>query len=203
MKHILKQSEPNGLGYAREHNLNWDEFHKHFPLEYIECRKQAYEEQKGECAYTGMPLNENATTHLDHFKKKSIYSTLTFVWNNLFAAIKDSHYGADYKDNFINGINAGEVYNILLNPALDDPESYFWYSNDGKIEPRNDLSTTEKLRAETTIRVFNLNNSTLLHRRRELFSMLSDYRELNFQEVSSALKNYGFSFIISAYYQER
>lgn len=201
MKHIIKQSEPAGLAYAREHHLTWDDFHEQCHYTYVKCREQADREQNGECAYTGMPLNDSANIHIDHFKKKSICQDLTFVWTNLFAAIKDCRYGADYKDNYIDGSNAVTIYHSLLNPAIDNPDLYFWYSNDGNIEPRYGLTDTEKQQAELTIKVFNLRSSVLVNRRRELFSMLQDYKDLLMNETLSSLKKVGFSFVISAFYQ--
>ena len=201
MKQIIKQIEPAGLDYARKHHLTWDEFHEQCRDSYIACRTQANEEQSGECAYTGMPLNENANIHIDHFRKKSLYQDLTFIWTNLFAAIKNIHYGADYKDGYINGENAESVYAKLLNPALDNPELYFWYSNNGRIEIKEDLADSDKIRAKTTIDVFHLNDSVLLNRRRELFKILDNYKSLPEEETLPALKIYGFSFVIHAYYQ--
>ena len=201
MKHIVKQSEPPGLSYAREHHLDWNEFHKQCRDVYAVCIEQANKEQDGECAYTGMPLNSNTEIHIDHFKKKSIYGELTFVWTNLFAAVKDCHYGADYKDDRINGTNAATIYSSLLNPAIETPDSYFWYSNNGNIEPLTGLTDVERQRAETTIRIFNLNSPILVNRRRELFSMLQYYKDLTMSETLSALKKVGFSFVISAFYQ--
>ena len=201
MKHIVKQAEPTGLDYARKHHLTWDEFHEQCHDSYMACRTQANEEQSGECAYTGMPLNENANIHIDHFMKKSIYPKLTFIWTNLFAAIKDNNYGADYKDEYIKRSNAENVYSKLLHPALDNPESYFWYSTNGKIDPKDGLSDEEKDRAKTTIDVFHLNDSILLNRRRELFKILQAYTDIPMEEALLYLKEYGFSFVITSFYQ--
>ena len=203
MKHIIKKLEPVGLEYARQHNLNWDEFHEQCHDSYVACRIQAHEEQVGECAYTGMPLNDSANIHLDHFKKKSIYPNSTFDWNNLFAAIKNHQFGADYKDNYIDGENAANVYPKLLHPALNDPTLFFWYSNTGKIEPKSGLGDIDREKAITTIAVFNLNNETLLSRRRQLFQILQCYQELTLDETLSALKTYGFSFVTCAFYQNQ
>ena len=199
MKHIDKIIEPKGLKYARDYHLTWDEFHNQCSDMYIACREQAYSEQKGECAYTGLPLTGNVIIHLDHFKKKSIYPRLTFEWSNLFAAVKDNHFGADYKDNQINGRNAAHYYQLLINPALESPEAYFWYSNDGMVHPKDGLTQTDVEKANTTILLLNLNQSTLIHRRRELWKMIQNYKDLPIDTIASALKNYGFSFVIYSY----
>lgn len=200
MKHIEKHTEPQGIVFAREHHLTWDEFDTpQYKMMYIQCREQAYDEQSGECAYTGMPLNKSAVVHLDHFRKKSIYPLLTFDWSNLFAAVKDNHYGSDYKDNQINGTNAAHYYQLLINPAIESPEAYFWYSNDGKVHPKAGLTPTDFEKANTTIRLFNLNQSTLINRRRDLWQILQSYQDLSTEVIASALKNYGFSFVISNY----
>ena len=199
MKHIDKNIAPEGLKYACAHHFTWDDFHNNCPDKYVECREQAYSEQNGECAYTGLPLTVYVIVHLDHFKKKSIYPRLTFDWSNLFAAVKDNHFGSDYKDKQINGNNATHYYKLLINPALDTPEAYFWYSNDGRVQPKDDLSQLDIERANITIRLFNLNQSTLVQRRRALWKILQDYKDLPTDTITSELKIYGFSFVISNY----
>ena len=199
MKRINKNTEPEGLKYARDNNLTWEDFHTQCQTMYVECREQAFNEQEGECAYTGMPLTKKEIVHLDHFKKKSIYPRLTFDWSNLFAAIKDNRFGSDYKDNHINENNATYYYQLLINPALDTPEAYFWYSNDGMVYPKDGLTSIDLEKANTTINLFNLNQSTLIHRRRQLWQILQAYRDLSIDVITSALKNYGFSFVISNY----
>lgn len=201
MKHILKQNEPTGMAEVRKQHLNWDDFHDQFATLYHQCRDQAINEQGEECAYTGLPLNDSSNIHLDHFKKKALYENLTFDWNNLFAAIKDNGFGADFKDRIIDGKNHTTLYSLLLNPAIDDPEPLFWYSNDGYIVAKSDLNEIQKQRVETTITIFNLNHSTLVHRRRELLTILENYKELPESTTTDALKKYGFSFVVSFFYK--
>lgn len=196
MKYIIKRAEPVGLDCARRHNLNWEKFRKSCHELYDVCCDQAREEQLGECAYTGMPLNSSANIHIDHFKKKSIYPKLTFDWNNLFLAIKDNRYGADHKDRYIDGENAINSYFMLINPALDDPSKYFWYSNNGEVRPKDNLTEFDKQKASITIDVFNLNNRVLLSRRRDLFEIIKCYQDLEEGDVLSSLEGYGFSFVI-------
>lgn len=201
MKHIRKQNEPIGLTKVRKQHLSWEDFHKQYDTLYYECRNQAIHEQGEECAYTGLPLNDASVIHLDHFKKRENYESLTFDWNNLFAAIKDSCFGADFKDHVINKQNHDAKYKQLLNPAIDNPESLFWYSTDGSIVARSTLSDDEKQKVETTIETFNLNHSKLIHRRRELLKMLENYKQLPETATADAVKLYGFSFVVSFFYQ--
>ena len=145
--------------------LSWDDFHCSYPQVYAKCVQQAISEQNGECAYTEIPLPDKSQ-HLDHYKKKAIFPELTFDWNNLFAAVKNVRFGADFKDKYINGKNCKTVYSKLLCPTLDNIEEYFTYSLDGSILPS--ANCPDKAKAEFTIKVFNLNDDALVSRRHAL-----------------------------------
>ena len=76
MKTILKGEANHSLDAARRDGLNWDEFRNNNHNGYLEVKNQALIEQGNECAYTGLWLGEEPTqtVHLDHFRKKSIYT---------------------------------------------------------------------------------------------------------------------------------
>ncbi len=54
-------------------------------------------EQNYQCAYTELRV-EPEDTHIDHFRKQSLFQRLKFDWNNLLASCNSEAYGAKYKD---------------------------------------------------------------------------------------------------------
>lgn len=204
MKTIIKTQPNASLQTAKDNRWDWDEFHTNMHQAYLDCRNQALDEQAGECAYTGLWLGEgsNQKLHLDHFKKRSIYPDLTFCWDNLFAAAKDLDYGADYKDNVIHGpkSNSDIQYNSIISPTNANLKHYFWYRQDGTIEPTPalDLSNDRELlnRIRNTIDVFNLNAADLKSRRKGIIESIRNLNQLDDDVIISCMMHSGFSFVI-------
>lgn len=57
---------------------------------------------------------------------------------------------------------------LLVDPCVDDPESFFEYTEEGVIRPRAGLDEGGRARAEASIRVYALNRSGLVAERREV-----------------------------------
>jgi hypothetical protein len=76
------------------------------------------------------------------------------------------------------------VYNAadLIKPDEEDPEYFFLFVSDGTVAIRENLDLSEKCRAETTLRIFNLNSGRLrVMRWRELQSYaqeLDEYQQM-------------------------
>ena len=168
MKTVLKypQQDLEALD-GRLKGLSWDDFRCSYHDVYEKCIAQAISEQCNECAYTEIPLPDKHQ-HIDHFRKKAIYQDLTFDWNNLFAAVKDKRFGADFKDGIINGNNHKQLYSTLLSPIEENIESFFSYSLDGRISVADTCNVAAKERAELTIQVFNIHADILVSRRHAL-----------------------------------
>lgn len=211
MKTIIKSNANRCLDIARENSWTWDDFHTNAPDDYIKCRKQALEEQQYECAYTGLWLGDGSTQkiHIDHFRKKSLYPELTFHWPNLFVSVKDSDYGADFKDGFIRGPRdySDKQYNTFFSPLEANLKDYFWYRQDGTIEPNpnfdgvRDKELLAKIR--NTIEIFNLNADDMKHRRRVIIESVRSLRQLNDTEVIDCMQTTGFSFVVEFELQHR
>lgn len=167
MKHIDKTSEVPSLTTLRRSNpQSWQTIHdaanQHV---YDDCLKQIMLDQENLCGYTEMRLDQGMV-HIDHFVKRDIDPRLTFCWENMIAAIKDSRYGADWKDRHITHNDydrANHRYNTILNPIVDDFHNRFKFATDGTIEPYN----SQDIKAARTINVFNLNEDSLRSRRRD------------------------------------
>lgn len=143
------------------------------------------------CGYTELPLSEDdKDIHIDHYKKRDLFPRETFDWNNLIVALKSDEFGADYKDNRYH--IRKEEYSQILNPATDIAQDYFEYLATGDICPKPKLTLPERLKAEKTIEVFNLNHASLVNRRKDLVRMINAYKELPKEVIASCIAPLGF-----------
>ena len=157
-------------------------------------------EQDGLSAYTELPI-KMGNSHIDHFLKRSLFHNKVHSWENLIVDGIDETYGAKYKDKII---KTCEENTRLLNPIFDDPCMFFKYKVDGRIMSLELLSDADKERAEFTINTFNLNEASLVERRRMLFNIGSQiFRELTLEESLEYLNSYGFPSVIEQIYNER
>lgn len=197
MRTIAKADAPDCLADAAKNGWSWEEFVTNNHAGYQECRQQANGEQASVCAYTELPLDtEKMTVHLDHYRKKSIYQELRFDWRNLFAAIKDNRFGADYKDNRVSGENEQQVYAVILSPLTENLESYFHYATNGEIEPSMGLSDDNLNRAKETIKIFHLNEDELVSRRRTIMAQIGAYHDLSEEEIKICFEGAGFPSVV-------
>lgn len=207
MKTISKEEANSCLDHAREAGWNWDDFHKNNQNGYWLVKEQALEEQHHECAYTGLWLGEGTTQtiHLDHFRKKGIYDSLTFDYGNLFAAAKDLPCGSDCKDRKIHGPrqHADAQYATFWSPCQQHLEHAFWYRQDGYMVPDDSLNEDEKEMARNTIDMYNLNCSDLVNRRARILRMMEDMRDCEEDLVRMSMSTVGFSFLVEFGLQHR
>lgn len=169
MRHIdKKQPLPAFISWTRKNaHKRWDDVPP-------ELRKDARErilneEQHGWSAYTERRLAaDTPTLHVDHFRKRSLFNTLTLDWDNLLVDEHNSHYGADHKDRLI---TKGD-YDYVLNPVTDRPQHYIAYLANGQMVPREGLSNDEQQKALRTIEVFNLNHAVLVAQRGDIVKQI-------------------------------
>ena len=193
MRNIKKTNEPQELRNFIKKNrpTNWECIHSSVSQSvYDACREKLYEEQKTMSGYTEriMKLEDTRVVHIDHFKKRDLFPELTFDWDNL---ILDEHicgYGADYKDIHVKR----EDYQFLINPIYEDPHEYLTYQIDGKMIPQKGLSENKKRKAETTIRIFNLNSPKLVNQRNSRLNQIADcIDEMSPEDIFSIFKKHG------------
>jgi len=115
------------------------------------------EEQNSQCAYTEIHLGPE-NSHIDHFRKQSLFPKLIFEWNNLLTSCNNEYYGAKFKDK---NIRKKEDYQYLLNPIEDESQRCFKYSMTGEI-----LTDEENRKGKFTIDSFNLNDYALVEQRK-------------------------------------
>lgn len=204
MRRIVKSVAPECLAAAKEKGWNWEEFFHNDHNGHMQCLNQADADQSGVCGYTELPLaSKGMTKHLDHYRKKAIYSKLTFDWNNLVCAVKDKRFGADHKDELIDGKNAEATYAGILNPVVDGAQNYFYYNTDGKILASVGLDEKNGRKAEETIRVFNLNETELVSRRRTFITQLRACADLEEADIRACFAAMGFPSVLEQELQLR
>lgn len=178
MKRIEKQESPSF--YSAYINKNkpklWDDI---APIR-TELRKQIWAEQGGVCAYTEIRLPDpDKNCHIDHFRTRNLFPEKTFEYANLLVACNLEHCGAKYKDKQIK--NKAE-YTDLIDPSKEAASDYFDYRFTGKVKPEG-----ESPKGERTIRIFNLNETKLVERRKEALFCLQSLMELTLEETVGAI----------------
>lgn len=157
-------------------------------------------EQAGLSGYTEVPLRID-DSHIDHFYKRSLFVHKVHSWDNLVVDTIDETYGAKYKDKNIR-IATDNIK--VINPVREDPNRFFRYKVDGRIVSRDTLSEEERDRANYTIDVFNLNEPSLVDRRKELLSIdLNAYGNVSLAQLKVWLKDLGFPSVLEQMYNER
>lgn len=166
--------------------------------DYILSNSNGDSEQSYKCAYTEVDISPNSnSSHIDHFKKQSLFPYLRFDWHNLFVSTNNESYGAKHKDRYIKH----EDYAYLLNPANEDPKQFLYYSIIGSVSPlSNDESSEDYKKAETTIQLFNLNHKSLKNQRLVVVKQIKSYKsQLSLEEIKRQIGKFG-SFIDAIYY---
>ena len=197
MRTIVKGESPASLAEAEKKGWSWDDFVANDHEGYQKCREQANAEQQGVCGYTELPLDvDKVTVHFDHYRKKSIYPGLRFKWDNLFAAVKDNRFGADFKDEIVNGRNHSQMYASILSPLTANLQDYFHYSTNGEIEPMSGMPEEKQKEAEATIKIFNLNEAELVNRRRTMMAQIVSYHDLPEEDIRNCFVGLGFPSVV-------
>jgi len=157
-------------------------------------------EQQGLSGYTEVPLKVD-DSHIDHFYKQSLFRDKVHSWDNLVVDTIDETYGAKYKDKHVKN----ETDNLkVINPVTEDPNYFFRYKVDGRIVSKDTLSEVERNRADYTIDVFNLNEPSLVNRRKGLLSIdLNAFGDMSLDQLRTYLKDYGFPSVLEQMYKER
>lgn len=201
MRKINKQTPMFGFNGSKYGNncSNWDDFHKNHKEIYHEMREKILQEEQNNLeGYTELYIDEKNKNskdyHIDHYKKRDQNPQLTFEWNNLIFAIHDSSFGADYKDNVYKIKN--NEYALIFNPVTDNVENFFYYNHWGIIEPKQGISVQEEAKVNKTIEVFNLNDESLVKRRKDLIKVINYYSGMDKNDILSALETSGFRSLV-------
>jgi len=183
----------------RNHPTTWDELHENAKEVYFESREHILViEQNCYCGYTEIIINDVTNSHIDHYKKRSLFPRETYKWNNLIVSCNDDEFGAKYKDNKSHmTIND---YDNLLNPVIDIAQDYFYYNNFGQIEPKQDLDIETRNKANKTIESFNLSNESLRRKRENIIRQINDCKDLlPIETLKGVFKKVSFQSLVEQY----
>ena len=119
------------------------------------------------CAYCDGFIRSGG--HIEHFRRRLHFANLTFTWDNLFISCDSETHCGHYKDG-----SSQRTYNAdeLIKPDGDDPHKFLFFSSTGRVEPRTGLSKDEETKAVETIRIFHLNERSLVSKRAKAVSGL-------------------------------
>ena len=157
-------------------------------------------EQHHLSGYTEEPITLD-DSHIDHFRKQSLFNALIFEWSNFIVDSTNETYGAKYKDNFVKICSDNDK---LINPVTEDASRFFKYEVNGKITLADGLNDAEKERAIYTRDAFNLNEGSLVERRRVLMNIILDsFSALDDKDVLDALAAEGFTSVVEQLLRER
>jgi len=175
---------------------DWGCFHEKFKDIFEEARiRILVDEQKHQCGYTEIYINDSKDSHIDHYVKRSHNPHRVFDWSNLIVATKDDDFGANYKDNeYSIGV---DEYSTILNPIVDEVENFFYYSQWGEIRE-------DEGKVKNSVNVFNLNHQYLKQRRAALITLINNYNNsgLSIDDIKNALVGYGFRSVVEQYCTE-
>lgn len=184
---FVSKHHPTKWEDARDVRHTWREY----ILEYEQHRLSGYTEEL-------VRLN---SSHIDHFLKQSLFNTLVFDWYNYVVDSNNETYGAKYKDKYV---KTKEDNKKIINPVTEDASRFFTYQLNGEIDVAEGLSVEDRTRAEYTRDAFNLNESSLVERRRVIINTIMEpYQDLTDDVILEALAAEGFISVVKQLLRER
>lgn len=194
MRRIDKSEEPQSLrSFNKAKHEKWGEIYNDANRHvFDDCRQQCIEDQACLCGYTEIHLTKD-NRHIDHYIKRDFAPDLTFCWNNMIAAVKDSRFGANYKNKHVKRTDYDKsecCYTDILNPLKDEFTGRFRFSADGTMEP----SDNKDIKAKKTIELFNLNEKSLKECRKVRMEYVRGYTKCGWakEEILELLAEDGF-----------
>lgn len=172
----LEQAHQNPPTTETQATSRWRSFgHKAHLLTYL------LDEQFGLCCYSELRADlENLGYHIEHVKPKSDYSAETFNYGNLAAsALSSENLSTLIDEDVFGGHYKKSNYDPHLFISCHDADCprYFAYLSDGRVVTSENLSESDKQRADYTITLLNLNCSFLVNRRRRWHEELEQFFE--------------------------
>lgn len=147
-----------------------------------DIRKACYKQQHGLCAYTELSLDESDLGyHLEHIAPRSYYPERTFLPHNIILSIMDDiQSGALQPHEKFGGHHKSEQYadDWFISPFNRDCAGFFKYQLDGLVKAAATLEACDRLKAEKTIAVLNLNAAYLVERRQNSLEVITQQVEM-------------------------
>ena len=111
--------------------------------------------------------------HIEHFLNQANHEHLECAWTNMFWSCNDERTCGKYKDKCSHPSGSQTLFDPdhIVDPGVEDPEKFFSLFVMGQ-SPVDDLDETDKLRAEETLRIFQLHNALLKKSREDAVNPL-------------------------------
>lgn len=138
-------------------------------------REYILKEQYSLCAYCEKEITASS---IDHFKTRDACPRETLNYDNLFISCNSKSHCEKTKDKF--GLVCND-YQKIVNPIIENPDDFFEYGLAGDILVKDRLTNIQKEKAKFTIKVFNLDDTSLIIDRRRVVDMLQLYKNQDFK----------------------
>lgn len=169
MRHIVHGEEPRSFAeWKALENEDWHPSFEDLPSETKETVKnQLWEEQCGLCCYCEARIDPTPkSSHIEHYYPQSTYPEQQLLYDNLLLSCNgsDSHTARHC------GHAKGDADpKSFVSPLDRDCQEQFHFQRDGRIEKKHHQSLELKKDPALTIETLNLNASTLIRQRRNIF----------------------------------
>lgn len=136
-----------------------------------EIRAALLQLQGHRCAYCERRTGDHQKYdgHIEHFRDQTRHDELGLCWENLYWSCVDERTCGKHKDKCRKESGPQRRYHPgeLLDPGRDQPDDYLLFVLDGSVTARPTADERARARAEETIRVFRLNESSYLEKARK------------------------------------
>ncbi|MCT6720064.1 retron system putative HNH endonuclease [Acidovorax sp. K2F] len=135
----------------------------------------------GKCAFCESKIGAVATPHIEHFRPKNIYISLTYKWTNLLLSCPICN-NPSHKGKIFHRTASGDP---LIDPSVEDPSLHLDFIFD--LKSRFALVSGKTARGKLAIEVFGLNSRIdLLRERSEYIWSLLVHKAVSNQNPDSA-----------------
>jgi uncharacterized protein (TIGR02646 family) len=158
-----------------------------------EIRRALFTIQGERCAYCERRTGDGRKDgHIEHFRNQANHKNLECAWTNMFWSCNDESTCGKYKDKCSHTSGPQKLFDPdhIINPSEEDPEKYFLFVYDGTIHLVENLSETEQLRAEESLRIFQLRSALLKKSREDAVSPVKRIVEMLLENSPQVLSSY-------------
>ena len=149
--------------------------------------------QGDRCAYCERRTGDGYKDgHIEHFRNQANHEHLECSWTNMYWSCNDESTCGKYKDKCSHTSGPQKLFNPdhIINPGVEDPEKFFFFVYDGTISLVDTLNEAEKLRAEETLRIFQLRSVLLKKSREDAVSPIKRIVEMLLEKNPELLPSY-------------
>lgn len=148
---------------------------------YQTLRHVLFSMTQGRCSFCDGSVGSESRETIEHFRPKSLFPDLAYTWTNLFICCDVCQGKGDSFDE------------LLLKPdELDYSFTRYFINNykTGALEPNPAASEADQKRAETTLKLYQLNKET-----RKLFR-IRELKRFNYKPEEDSIDDFNYRFFL-------